>query len=116
MDMTGRISTHESILPGHDRQESVQVNVPHLLGVLHITYHLLQLALTGAVAQGPDDCPYLEQKHKKYSSFSTSPLSHQQSCYSHGQTPQKLPPLYSEPQKTAPGIVWRAQSVNNCSA
>ena len=41
--------------PWHNRKKPVQVDVPHLFGVLHLTYHLLQLALTRAVAQGPDD-------------------------------------------------------------
>ena len=48
-----------SSVPGYDGQEPVQVDVSHLLGVLHLADNLLQLALAGAVAQAPHYRPDL---------------------------------------------------------
>ena len=56
-------------LPGYDGQEPVQVDVSHLLRVLHLPYDLLQLALTGAVAQAPHNCPDLPDIHLKMSAL-----------------------------------------------
>ena len=49
-------------LPGHDWEEPVHVDVTHLLGVLHLTDHLLQLALARTVAKGSYDGSNLEIK------------------------------------------------------
>ena len=46
-------------VPGYDRQEPVQVDVAHLLSVLHLPNHLLQLALTRAVTKTPHYGPDL---------------------------------------------------------
>ena len=63
-------------LPGHDREEPVHVDVAHLLGVLHLTDHLLELALARTVAQGSNDGSYLEREGRKISIRFRTNLSH----------------------------------------
>ena len=58
-----------SSVPWYDGQEPVQVNVSHLLSVLHLAYDLLQLALAGAVAQAPHYRPDLPDINLKMWSF-----------------------------------------------
>ena len=69
VEMALFVPSWDHYLPGYDWQEPVQVDVAHLLSVLHLPDDLLQLALAGAVAQAPHNCPDLPDINLKMFAF-----------------------------------------------